>query len=53
MTEEAQQKTDARDPDYSRSGIFVHHNCWRCLDGKMPCVRGNPSQCDYPHARND
>lgn len=44
---------DPRDPDYSRTGMFVLHNCSRCSDGKKPCVVGNPSQCEYPHARND
>jgi len=44
---------DPRDPDYSRIGMFVLHNCARCDDGKKPCVIGNPSQCEYPHARND
>lgn len=46
-------KLDPRDPDHSREGIFVHHNCARCSDGKRPCVKGNPRQCEYPHARND
>lgn len=44
---------DPRDPDYTRTGMFVLHNCWRCKSGKRPCVRGNPNQCEYPHARND
>jgi hypothetical protein len=22
-------------------------------DGSNPCAKGNPSQCEYPHARND
>lgn len=44
---------DPRDPDYSRPGIFALHNCWKCNDGKRPCVNGNPAQCDYPRARND
>lgn len=43
---------DPRDPDYSREGIFVHHNCSRCQHGAKPCVQGNPSRCDNPHARN-
>ena len=46
-------KPDSRDPDYSRTGIFVHHNCWRCKDGAQPCVQGSPNRCEYPHARND
>ena len=44
---------DPRDPDHSRTGMFVLHNCARCDDGKKPCVAGNPRQCVYPHARND
>ena len=47
------QKPDPRDPDYSRDGIFVYHNCWKCKSGEKPCVVGNPRQCEYPHARND
>ena len=35
------------------SGMFRDHSCWKCLDGKKPCVVGNPHQCEYPHARND
>lgn len=46
-------KLDPRDPDHSREGIFVYHDCSRCLDGKRPCVKGNPRQCEYPRARND
>jgi hypothetical protein len=26
-------KPDPRDPDYSRKGVFVYHNCWRCRSG--------------------
>jgi hypothetical protein len=33
--------------------MFRHHNCGWCLDGKRPCKQGNPSQCEFPHARND
>jgi hypothetical protein len=44
---------DPRDPDPSREGIFRHHNCARCRSGEKPCVRGNPAQCEWPHARND
>jgi hypothetical protein len=32
--------------------MFRDHNCW-CLDGKRPCKQGNPSRCEFPHARND
>ena len=28
---------DPRDP---RQGMFVLHNCWRCKDGREPCVNG-------------
>ena len=44
---------DPRDPDYSREGIFILHNCWRCQNGAARCASGNPRQCEYPHARND
>jgi len=44
---------DPRDPDYSREGRFVWHNCWRCNNGNKPCVQRDPSQCEYLHARND
>lgn len=44
---------DFMGPDYSREGIFVYHNCYKCRDGKKPCVNGAPNRCDYPHARND
>jgi hypothetical protein len=44
---------DPRDPDPTKEGIFVHHNCWKCHDGELPCVKGNPRACEYPHARND
>lgn len=43
----------AMEPDYSRSGIFVHHNCSRCGDGARPCVQGGPHLCEFPHARNE
>ena len=35
------------------SGMFLDHSCWKCQDGKKSCVRGTPTQCEYPHARND
>lgn len=50
---EALEIIDPRDPDPSRPGIFRDHNCYRCKDGTQPCVKGNPNQCEYPHARND
>ena len=46
-------RPDPRDPDHSRSGIFVYHNCWKCNDGQKPCANGNASRCEYPHARDD
>lgn len=27
---------DPRDPDYTRVGMFVLHNCSRCKDGREP-----------------
>lgn len=47
------QTPDPRDPDPSRSGIFRDHNCSYCKSGEKPCVQGNPSQCEFPMARND
>ena len=44
---------DPRDPDYTREGIFIYHNCYRCSSGARPCVNGHPSRCDIPRARND
>jgi len=41
------------DAPSQRDGIFRDHSCWKCKDGKEPCVVGNPSRCEYPHARND
>jgi len=49
----AKPPVDPRDPDYSREGVFVDHNCWRCDSGKKPCIKGNPRDCDTLHARND
>lgn len=48
-------KPDPRDPDPSREGIFRDHNCWRCKDGALPCVKGKGRErdCDTLHARND
>ena len=45
--------TDPREDDYSRKGIFRYHNCAYCKSGEKPCVKGNPSKCEYPRARND
>ncbi len=47
------QSQDPRDPDHSREGIFVYHDCYRCEHGKKPCVQGGPHRCDNPRARND
>lgn len=47
---------DPRDPDYSRPGIFAHHNCWRCKDGTdlSRCTTPDrPGNCGYPQARDD
>lgn len=44
---------DPRDPDHSREGIFIYHNCWKCQSGAKPCVRSNPNLCENPVARND
>lgn len=38
-------------PNYSREGIFIYHNCWKCQNGKLPCTQ--PKPCEYPQARND
>ena len=49
-------KVDPRDPDYSRPGIFAHHNCWKCKNGSQPNLcptPDRPGNCGYPHARND
>jgi hypothetical protein len=47
---------DPRDPrpagTYSHP-MFRDHNCSRCDSGAKPCPKGNPSRCDWPHARND
>lgn len=44
---------DGRDPDHSRTGIFVHHDCWRRNHGALPCANGSPNRCENPRARND
>ncbi len=33
--------------------MFENHNCGYCNNGAMKCRKGNPSQCEYPHAKND
>ncbi len=50
---EVMKPVDPRDPDQSRTGIFVNHNCAYCDSGKKPCRQGDPNRCDNPHARND
>lgn len=52
-TKRRARAADLRDPDPTREGIFRTHNCWKCLDGKVPCAAGNAATCRYPHARND
>jgi hypothetical protein len=52
-TTEAMRRLMGKCLDHSREGMFVLHDCWRCQDGTTPCIRGNPRQCEYPHARND
>lgn len=47
------ERPDPRDPDHSRKGIFVYHNCAYCRDGELPCKQGHPNRCDNPRARND
>lgn len=49
----SQPALDPRDPDHSRTGIFVYHNCSYCRSGELPCKQGHPNRCEYPHARND
>lgn len=44
---------DPRDPDHTRTGIFVNHNCTGCRNGALPCREGNSRSCSYLHARND
>jgi hypothetical protein len=44
---------DPREPDLTKQGIFILHRCWKCDDGKKPCVQSNPRTCEYPRARDD
>ena len=53
MIDFAKVKPDPRDPDYSREGVFVYHNCVRCDSGRLPCIKGNPRDCSTLRARND
>lgn len=45
-----------RDPDRTREGIFVYHNCSRCRNGsrldRCPTPE-RPGNCGHPIARND
>lgn len=34
-------------------GMFQHHDCARCKNGKMSCVAGNPRSCQFPQAKNE
>jgi hypothetical protein len=43
----------AEDEMANRDPIFRYHNCAVCNDGAQPCLRDNPSRCEFPHARND
>jgi hypothetical protein len=53
LSDSQDQSQDPREPDHSREGIFVYHNCSRCKDGTLPCVQGAVWNCEYPHARDD
>jgi len=44
---------DTRDPDPSREGIFLYHNCSVCRNGAKPCTSSVPGNCGNPIARND
>lgn len=44
---------DPRDPDHTKTGVFIYHNCARCRSGALPCVKGAPHLCDNLHARDD
>ena len=47
-------RDEFRDPrEEYRHPMFRDHNCWKCREGEKPCVAGNPSRCEYPHARNE
>lgn len=43
----------AMGPDPTKTGIFSDHRCSWCRDGELPCRQGQPTNCDYPRARND
>lgn len=46
---------DPRDSDPTKEGVFRNHNCYRCKDGALPCVKGkgNERDCSTLYARND
>jgi hypothetical protein len=44
---------DPRDPDHTKTGIFVYNRCAYCDDGRLPCKQGAVNHCDNPRARND
>jgi hypothetical protein len=44
---------DSRDPDHTKTGIFVYNRCSFCRDGELPCRKGAYHRCDNPVARND
>ena len=51
-------RPDPRDPRpnskmIGRDENFRYHNCARCDSGKRLCVRGDPRNCDWLHARTD
>ena len=46
-------RRDPREPDYTREGVFIYHNCYRCKNGTLPCRSGSPNRCDNLTARND
>jgi hypothetical protein len=33
--------------------IFRNHDCVRCGNLDRACVRGNPGNCEWPHAKTD
>lgn len=51
MAESAQRFMGPR--DNPRHEMFRYHNCAQCQNGLYDCRRGNPRQCEFPHARND
>ena len=37
----------------SDDDIFRDYNCWKCSNGERRCIRIDPRQCEYLHARDD